>query len=93
MGRLNRCWLALASPLPLRPRGVSNFSAPWIVYMARDSGAVLLSAPEDSVSPLDPDVADLARTPHVIGRGGSEKNAEADARRQLGPNWRPRAVG
>lgn len=65
---------------------MSNFSAPWIVYMASDSGAILISAPQDSVSPLDREVIDLARTPHVIGRGGSEKSAAADARRQLAPN-------
>ena len=85
------CKTPIAGPIPAVASDMSNFAAPWIVYVSSADGAILISAPEDSVSPFDQEVVDIARTPHVIGRGGSEKLAEADARRKLGPNWRPKS--
>ena len=56
---------------------------PWIVYMAIDDAAILIASPEDAVTSSDREAVGLHRTPHVIGRGATRDDAEADARSEL----------
>lgn len=57
---------------------------PWVVYMAIDDGAILIASPEDSpLLSADRQAVGVHRTQHVIGRGATQEDAEADARREL----------